>query len=74
MISVVDELWLSDGIGTDDVGMYEQCLKGDSWSMNTRFGGVSRLLWSIEFSNIGFGFAFVVPSAGFIAPGIRHME
>ena len=61
VISNFDELWLSDGIGTDDVGIYEKCLKGDSWSMNTRFRGVSRLLWSIEFSNIRFGFAFVVP-------------
>ena len=74
VISIVGELWLSDGIGTDDVAIHEQCLKGYSWSMDTLFGVMSTILWSIELCNIRFGFAFFVLSSGFIAPVIMHME
>ena len=42
--------------------------------MNTLFGGVRRLLVRMESASMRFGFAFVRPSAGLIAPGIRHVE
>lgn len=42
--------------------------------MNTRFGGVCKVLIVIDSSSMGLDLAFVIPSAVLIAPGIRHIE